>query len=99
MNKIFLIPGLGADARIFQYIDLQGHEAVPVSWVEPDKLDTLPTYAQKLIDHYKITPGSIVIGNSLGGMLTIEIAKRVKLDKAILISSIKTKSEAPRFLF
>jgi pimeloyl-ACP methyl ester carboxylesterase len=96
MSKIFLIPGLGADARIFQYIDLQGHEVVPISWIEPEKQDSLSTYAQKLIDHYQITPGSIVIGNSLGGMLTIEIAKRMELSKAILISSIKTKSEAPK---
>ncbi len=96
MGKIFLIPGLGADARIFQYIDLQGHDVVPVSWVEPEKQDTLSSYAQKLIDHYKITPGSVVIGSSLGGMLTVEIAKRLKLDKAVLISSIKTASEAPK---
>ncbi|MBV8390497.1 MAG: alpha/beta hydrolase [Mucilaginibacter sp.] len=96
MSKIFLIPGLGADVRIFQYIDLQGREAMPISWVEPEKQDTLSTYAQKLIDHYKIIPGSVVIGSSLGGMLTIEIAKRVALDKAILISSIKTAAEAPR---
>ncbi|MDO3625357.1 alpha/beta fold hydrolase [Mucilaginibacter sp. BT774] len=96
MGKIFLISGLGADARIFQYIDLLGHEVIPIGWLEPEKQDSLSTYAQKLIDHYKITPGSIVIGNSLGGMLTVEIAKRVKLDKAILISSIKTASEAPR---
>jgi len=96
MSKIFLIPGLGADARIFQYIDLQGHETIPVKWLEPDKQDTLATYAQKLIDHYSITPQSIVIGNSLGGMLTIEIAKKVDLDKAILISSIKTINEAQR---
>ena len=95
MSKIFLIPGLGADARIFQYIDLQGHEVMPISWVEPEKQDTLSTYAQKLIDHYEIKPHSIVIGSSLGGMLTIEIAKRVALDKAILISSIKTVAEAP----
>ena len=96
MSKIYLIPGLGADARIFQYIDLKGHEVFPISWVEPEKPDTLSTYAQKLIDHYQITSGSIVIGNSLGGMLAIEIAKRIKLDKAVLISSIKTASEAPR---
>ena len=96
MNKIFLIPGLGADARIFQYIDLQGYETIPVKWLEPDKQDTLSTYAQKLIDHYSITAQSIVIGNSLGGMLTIEIAKKIELDKAILISSIKTVNEAPR---
>jgi len=96
MSKIFLIPGLGADARIFQYIDLQGQDVIPISWVEPERQDTLSSYAQKLIDHYKITPGSTVIGSSLGGMLSIEIAKRVALDKAILISSIKTKSEAPK---
>ncbi|HEY9004331.1 MAG TPA: alpha/beta hydrolase [Mucilaginibacter sp.] len=96
MGKIFLIPGLGADARIFQYIDLYGHEVIPISWVEPNKRDTLSTYAQKLIDYYGISPGSIVIGNSLGGMLTIEIAKRVELNKTILISSIKTKNEAPK---
>jgi pimeloyl-ACP methyl ester carboxylesterase len=96
MSKIFLIPGLGADARIFQHIDLCGHEIVPIRWLEPEKQDSLSTYSQKLIDHYAIAPGSIVIGSSLGGMLTIEIAKRVALDKAILISSIKTVAEAPR---
>ena len=95
MSKIFLIPGLGADARIFRYIDLHGNEVIPISWVRPEKEDSLSTYAQTLIGHYKITPGSIVIGNSLGGMLTIEIAKRVELGKAVLISSIKTASEAP----
>lgn len=95
MAKIFLIPGLGADERVFQYIDLQGQETIPVKWIGPDKQDSLTTYAQKLIDHYSITPQSIVIGSSLGGMLTIEIAKKVHLDKAILISSIKTVDEAP----
>lgn len=95
MDKVFLIPGLGADERIFQYIDLQGHEIIPVKWIDPEKQDNLSTYAQKLIGHYSITPGSIVIGNSLGGMLAIEIARKVILDKAILISSIKTSDEAP----
>lgn len=95
MGKIFLIPGLGADARIYQYIDLQGHDAVAVNWIAPEKTDTLSTYAQKLIDHYHISPGTIVIGNSLGGMIAIEIANRVELDKVILISSIKTVNEAP----
>jgi pimeloyl-ACP methyl ester carboxylesterase len=95
MNKIYLIPGLGADYRIYQHIDLRRYDVVNISWIEPDKRDTLSTYAQKLIGHYSITPQSIVIGNSLGGMLTIEIAKKVELNKAILISSIKTAAEAP----
>jgi pimeloyl-ACP methyl ester carboxylesterase len=95
MRKVFLIPGLGADERIFQYIDLPADETVAVKWLEPEKRDTLSTYAQKLVDHYSIKPQSIVIGNSLGGMLAVEIAKKVELDKAILISSIKTAGEAP----
>ena len=95
MQKVFLIPGLGADYRAYQNIDLSGYDTVNISWIDPAKEDTLASYAQKLVDHYKIGDGSIVIGNSLGGMLTMEIAKKVKLNKAILISSIKTVKEAP----
>lgn len=95
MSKIFLIPGLGADYRIYKNIDLSGHDVVNVSWIEPEKQDTLASYAHKLIDKYSITPDSIVIGNSLGGMLAIEMAKRIGLKKTILISSIKTIKEAP----
>lgn len=95
MAKAFLIPGLGADARIYKNLDFSGYEVVKVSWIDPAEKDTLVTYAQKLIDHYRITPGSTVVGNSLGGMLAMEIAKKLELNKAILISSIKTKSEAP----
>lgn len=97
MSKISLIPGLGADSRIYKHIDPRGHEAININWLDPDKNDSLSSYAQKLIDHYHIEPGSIVIGNSLGGMLAIEIAKKVVLDKIILISSIKTVDEAPGY--
>ena len=95
MSKIFLIAGLGADTRVYNNIDLHEHDVTPVDWIEPHKLDTLSTYAQKLIHQYNITPGSIVIGNSLGGMITIEVSKLIPLKKAILISSIKTSDEAP----
>jgi pimeloyl-ACP methyl ester carboxylesterase len=95
MSNLYLVPGLGADYRIYKNIDLQGHDVVNLSWIEPEKHDTLSTYAQKLIDAYDILPQSIVIGNSLGGMLAVEIAKRITLNKVILISSIKTTDEAP----
>jgi pimeloyl-ACP methyl ester carboxylesterase len=95
MSKIYLIPGLGADSRIYKNIDLHGREAVHINWIDPDKRDTLYTYAKKLIDKYKISEGSIVIGNSLGGMIAVEIARQIKLDKVILISSIKSINEVP----
>jgi pimeloyl-ACP methyl ester carboxylesterase len=92
---MFLIPGLGADKRIYKNIKLGDAEVTYTDWLEPHPTDTLSSYAQRLIDEYHITPGSIVIGNSLGGMLAVEIANKIKLDKVILISSIKTIDEAP----
>jgi pimeloyl-ACP methyl ester carboxylesterase len=97
MSKIFLIPGLGADCRIFKNLSFKGHEVIYANLVEADKTDTLASYAPKLIDQYHITKGSILIGNSLGGMLAVEIAKLVSLKKVILISSIKTAGEAPGY--
>jgi pimeloyl-ACP methyl ester carboxylesterase len=95
MSTVFLIPGLGADYRLFKNIVIEGHDTMPVKWIEPARDDTLTTYAQKLVKQYNIIDGSIVIGVSLGGMLTTEIANLVKLRKAILISSIKSVNEAP----
>jgi pimeloyl-ACP methyl ester carboxylesterase len=95
MGSIFLIPGLGADCRIYKNIYLKDHDVVHVDWVEPDRSDTLSSYAQKLINQYNIITKSIVIGNSLGGMIAMEIAKKIELDRVVLISSIKSVDEAP----
>jgi len=95
MPKLFLISGLGADERLFKNLDLSGYDVVPVTWIEPEKADTLTTYATKLINQFGIEPGSNLIGVSLGGMLTVEIAKQIELNKAIIISSIKSKKESP----
>ena len=98
MVKIYLIPGLGADTRIYNNIDIPDeYEVIPVDWIIPHKTDTLSTYAQKLIHQYNIVKNSIIIGNSLGGMIAVEMAKLIPVKKVILISSIKTSNEAPRY--
>jgi pimeloyl-ACP methyl ester carboxylesterase len=97
MSKVYLIAGLGADPRIYKHIVVKGCEAIKVEWITPNETDTLETYAQKLINQYSIENNSIVIGNSLGGMLAIEIAKKIRLEKVILISSIRTTHEAPPY--
>jgi hypothetical protein len=95
MPKLFLIAGLGADERLFKNLDLSGFNVVPVAWLEPEKQDSLTTYATKLINQFGIAAEDSVIGVSLGGMLTVEVAKQVELKHAIIISSIKSKTEAP----
>jgi pimeloyl-ACP methyl ester carboxylesterase len=97
MSRIFLIPGLGADCRIYKNLDLAGHELVDVEWIDPAEMDTLTSYAEKLILHYHIASDSVIIGNSLGGMIAIEIGKLINPKKIILISSIRTVDEAPDY--
>ncbi len=94
MSKIFLIAGLGADTRLYNNIDLHDHDVIPVDWIEHNLRDTLATYAQNLIQQYHITINSIDIGTSLGGMIAIEIAKLVPLNKVILISSVPQNQAA-----
>ena len=95
MIKVYLIAGLGADTRVYNNIDLYDHDVTTIDWIEPNKTDTLETYAQKLINQYHILPNSIIIGNSLGGILAVEIAKKIPVKTTIIISSIKVSTEAP----
>jgi pimeloyl-ACP methyl ester carboxylesterase len=95
MSRIYLIAGLGADTRLYNNIDLQEHDVIPVDWIEPHQSDTLGSFAQKLIHQYNILPNSVIIGVSQGGMIAVEIAKLIPVKKVILISSIKTIDEAP----
>lgn len=95
--RVFLISGMGADERLFKHLDLSGFEVIPVHWFEPEPNDTLSDYAGKVIQQFGIQVNDNVIGVSLGGMITVEIAKQVQLNHAILISSIKTVDEAPAY--
>jgi pimeloyl-ACP methyl ester carboxylesterase len=96
MRKVYLIAGLGADRRLYKNIKLPTDcDAILIDWHIPLLEDTLTTYAQSIVKQYDIQNNSIIIGVSLGGMLSVEIAKQIKLEKVILISSIKTDSEAP----
>ncbi|EHQ29558.1 alpha/beta fold hydrolase [Mucilaginibacter paludis] len=97
MSKLFLISGLGADERLFSKLDLSGFDVVAIPWIKPGPHDTLATYAARLIREFGIVPQSSVIGVSLGGMLTVEVARQVQLKHAIIISSIKSAHEAPRY--
>lgn len=97
MAKLFLIAGLGADRRLFDKLSLPGHELVHVDWIEPEKHDTISTYAKKLIEHYQIPEGANVLGVSLGGIMTVEISDMICLGKAIIVSSIKESSEIPPY--
>lgn len=97
MKKVYFISGLGADKRIFSFLDLSFCEPVFIDWIQPLHKESLPQYALRLREQIKEEHPTLV-GISFGGMLATEIAKTNKACKAIIISSNKVHTEFPGYL-
>src|SRR4051794_38398999 len=95
MQTIYCISGLGANEKVFQFLDLSFAKPVFIHWLTPIENETLPQYAMRLKEEFITEPAPIIFGLSLGGMMAVEIAKAIPSSKAILISSAKTKKEIP----
>jgi pimeloyl-ACP methyl ester carboxylesterase len=97
MQKIYFLSGLGADKRVFSFLDLSFCEPVYIDWITPEKNESLENYAlrlRQLIPEQKPT----IVGISFGGMLAAEMAKADPNIKAILLASSKTAEEFPSYL-
>lgn len=94
MKDIYLLSGLGADKRVFDFIDFSGFNVNYVSWIEPVASESLERYAKRLLLQIP-TNKPVIIGISFGGMISIEIAKLIETERVVLISSAETKSEIP----
>jgi len=94
MKHIYCISGFGADERAFSKLTFTGYETHFINWIIPEKDEDISAYAKRLtgqIHH----DNPILIGLSFGGMMSIEIAKFLPVEKIILISSIKSFREIP----
>ncbi|MBH8558591.1 alpha/beta fold hydrolase [Hymenobacter negativus] len=91
----YLIPGLGADERVFQFLRLQG-EAHTLRWLPPQKApETLPHYAARLAAAIPPAQPCWLVGVSFGGVLALEVAQLRPLARVVLISSLVGPAELP----
>lgn len=94
MKEIYLLSGLGADKRVFDFVDFSGFKVNHVNWIEPQDNESMASYANRLVAQIK-TMRPTLLGVSFGGMIAVEIAKLIETDKIVLISSAKTKWDIP----
>lgn len=94
MKEVYLIPGLGADRRVFQYLELSEYSISHISWIEPLPNERIEHYAGRLTEQIT-SPDPVLLGVSFGGIMAIEMAKHLKAKKIILISSARTRREIP----
>jgi len=93
---LYLIPGLGADHRLFGKLDLSGHTVHYLDWPPMPAGSTMKDYAAALALQVDTTRPHVLIGVSMGGMVAQELAALTKPVKVIIISSWKGPEEMPR---
>lgn len=93
-NKLYVFSGLGADQRVFKYLNFGALEPQFIDWIRPETNEPIEAYARKLAAEINVEK-PILIGLSFGGMMAVEIAKLRETENVILISSAKTAAEVP----
>ncbi len=96
--NLYLISGLATDARVFKYIKVpEGFNLFYLDLINPKKDEHLPSYAIRLAEKINSEEPFILIGFSFGGMLAIEIAKKLRAAAIVLISSISSSGQLPMY--
>lgn len=91
----YLIPGLGADERVFQFLRLPGTTHV-LRWLPPQTpTEPLSHYAARFAEAVPPEQPCWLVGVSFGGVLALEVAQLRPLARVVLISSFVHPRELP----
>jgi pimeloyl-ACP methyl ester carboxylesterase len=97
LPHIYLLSGQGSDERVFSKLNLDSSFTYTyIPYHIPKKGATMSSYAHELVQKIDTTEPFILVGVSLGGMLSMEIAKIVSPELVVLISSAKVPEELPK---
>ncbi|HMO61763.1 MAG TPA: alpha/beta hydrolase [Ferruginibacter sp.] len=97
MQTIYFISGLGADETVFSRLQLPGYNRRYLPWLMPEKNESIEHYAARMAKAID-TPNPIIAGLSFGGMMSIEIARQLPVQKVILISSVSQYTQLPLWM-
>ncbi|RSK50759.1 alpha/beta hydrolase [Hymenobacter rigui] len=95
----YLIPGLGADERVFQRLQPLLHgETCLLPWLTPEPNEQLPHYAARMAAAIPAEATGFLVGVSFGGVVALEISRVRPGLRTVLISSIPDASCLPPLL-
>lgn len=89
-SSLILLPGMGADERMFAPQRSAFSNLRVVKWLTPERLESVNHYAGRLAEVLG-DPGDAVIGGaSFGGIVALEIAAVLPVKKCLLIGSLRS---------
>lgn len=93
---VYLMPGMAASPKIFQYINLPENQFKIhlLEWMIPLENESLKAYAERMSDHVK-HENIVLLGVSFGGVLVQEMLTFLSVRKLIIVSSVKCTQEIP----
>ncbi|CAA9279898.1 MAG: hypothetical protein AVDCRST_MAG56-3632 [uncultured Cytophagales bacterium] len=95
MKKVYCLSGLGADQRVFKFIELPGVEMIHVKWLPPERQEPIGAYARRLLAQFDAQQPVTLLGVSFGGIVAQELAALLPCRRVIILSSIKSPREMP----
>lgn len=95
---MYFTSGIGADHRLFTHLRLpEGFEASYIHWIPPLADESLSEYAIRLSKQIDTSEPFVLAGLSLGGIMSVEMAKHRKPLCTIIISSVPVSAHLPRY--
>ena len=99
MSRLVLIPGMGADERLFGPQRLFGLNFEVPELPIPEPGDDLPAYAARVRRLLELDSSCLLGGISFGGMLACELAALCRPRCLLLIASCRSRSAIPRYYY
>ena len=85
--RLFLLPALGTDKRIFSFLGKLPAEIVHPGIPSPLAKETMAEYGTRMAESMALEEEDMIGGVSFGGMVAAEIARQRRIKGLILISS------------
>lgn len=96
---IYFVPGMATDKKIFERIRFPNAriQYKVLEWLPPEDNEALIDYVKRMAKGIK-HENPILVGVSFGGVIVQEMAKLFTVEKTIIISSVKSRQEFPRYM-
>ena len=92
--NVYLLPGMGADERLYEPIDIQYGTLHYMRWEYRKECKSLEDYAAFLCSNIT-TKNNVLIGSSMGGMVAVEMYKIQSFLGLVLLSAPSSVREFP----